>query len=225
MQRQYHPSRAVDPPFSPVLLAGLALTPLPPRFLQPLADIALAGLVRRHPDILDRLSDYPDAMIGIDPVDLPFVFVLELRAGHPRLTLHRSLSLVAPGAVIRGSLAMLVGLAEGRLDGDAAFFSRQLAFEGDTEVVLALRNAVDAAGLDLVADLAGVLGPLAKPLQVAGRLGGRLFDRLARDMDTVRTALLAPVLRGAEGQAVRLDKLEADVGSLSRAVKQQEPAR
>jgi len=62
---------------------------------------------------------------------------------------------------------MLIDLLEGRLDGDALFFSRELTVEGDTEAVLLLRNAVDSDEVDLFEDLLSVLGPLAGPLRFA----------------------------------------------------------
>lgn len=218
-------ARPVDPPFSPVLLAGLALAPVSPRLLQPLFDAILAVVRRRHPDILERLANYPDAVIGIDPVDLPFVLVLEPWPESPHLGVRRDFEGVATTAVIRGPLAMLFALAEGRTDGDAAFFSRQLVFEGDTEVVLALRNAIDGAGIDLHADFAATLGPLARPLRHAVTLGGRLFDRLSQDMDLVRSALLGPAMRGATAQSARLGELEAEVASLRRSLRQREAHR
>jgi predicted lipid carrier protein YhbT len=215
-------SRPVDPPFSPILLAGVALGPVPPRLLQPLFDAILTVVRRRHPDILERLSAYPDAVVGIDPVDLPFVLVLEPRSDRPRLTVKRDFAGAGTTAVIRGPLALLFALSEGRLDGDAAFFARNLVFEGDTEVVLALRNAVDGAGIDLEADFAATLGPLARPLFRLARAGGWLFDRLSHDMDLVRRALVGPALKGADAQSTRLNELETEIASLRHSLRQRE---
>lgn len=214
--------RPVDPPFSPVLLAGLALAPVPPRLLQPLFDAILSVVRRRHPDILERMAAYPDAVIGIDPVDLPFVLVLRPEPGHPTLMVRRDFAEDAPGAVIRGPLEMLFALSEGRIDGDAAFFSRRLVIEGDTEVVLALRNAVDGAGIDLDADFAATLGPLAGPLLRAVGIGGRLFGRMSRDMDTLRQALVGPALRGADQQSARINELEAEIVELRKSLRHRE---
>ncbi|HIJ37531.1 MAG TPA: lipid carrier protein [Rhodospirillaceae bacterium] len=215
-------SRPVDPPFSPVLLAGLLLAPVPPRLLQPLFDGILTVVRRRHPDILERLAAYPDAVIGIDPVDLPFVLVLEPWPESPHLEVRRDFSGLSPSAIIRGPLAMLFALAEGRIDGDSAFFSRQLVFEGDTEVVLALRNAIDGAGIDLQADFATTLGPLARPLMQAVDFGGRVFNRIADDMETIRVALLGPALRGAVAQSSRLEEVENELAEMRRTLRARE---
>lgn len=47
-------------------------------------------------------------------------------------------------------------MVHGALDGDALFFSRDILIEGDTEAVLALRNAVDDAEIDLAGEIAAV---------------------------------------------------------------------
>ncbi len=159
MDAQFRPgAKPMTPPFSPVLLLGLALKPVRPAVLQPVFDALLRMVRRRHPDILDRLESFRDKVVCIDPVDLPFVLLLEPDPEDPRLTVRRLVDADEVHATIRGPLETLIALAEGKVDGDALFFSRQLQIEGDTEVVVALRNAIDGAGIDLVADLTSVLG-------------------------------------------------------------------
>ncbi len=73
----------------------------------------------------------------------------------------------------------LIDLAEGRMDADALFFSREITIEGDMEAVLALRNALDAEGLDLMAEAFRPFGPLAGGMSRVGRNALQLFrDRL-----------------------------------------------
>ena len=71
---------------------------------------------------------------------------------------------MAATAVIRGPLLALVGLAEGRID-------------GDTEAVVALRNALESAEIELAQDLLAPLGPLSRPL---ARLLEDAGDRASR---------------------------------------------
>ncbi|MEY8120909.1 SCP2 domain-containing protein, partial [Falsihalocynthiibacter sp. BN13B15] len=70
-------------------------------------------------------------------------------------------------ANIAGPMSALLGLVHGAFDGDALFFSRDLVIEGNTEAVLALRNAIDDAELDIGAELQAVSGPFARPLRRA----------------------------------------------------------
>ena len=135
--------RQAAPPFSPVLLLGLALKArLRPSLLQPVFDAMLRVVRRRHPDILERMEHYADAVVCIDPTDLPFMLLLEPNPAEPRLTVRRDVDPAEVSATVRGPLETLIALAEGRVDGDALFFSRQLLVDGDTEVVVALRNAI-----------------------------------------------------------------------------------
>lgn len=59
----------------------------------------------------------------------------------------------------------LIDLVEGRVDGDALFFSRKLHISGDTEAVVALRNIVDGAEIDLVSDFASAFGMFSGPAE------------------------------------------------------------
>ncbi|TAN61705.1 MAG: lipid carrier protein, partial [Magnetospirillum sp.] len=157
--------KTATPPFSPVLLLGVALKPVRPQVLQPIFDSMLAIIRRRHPDILERMADYSDKPVCIDPTDLPFVILLDPNPEEPRLTVRREIDPDEVAATIHGPLDMLIALAEGKVDGDALFFSRRLVIEGDTEVVVALRNAIDGAGIDLIEDISLQLGPLGLPFR------------------------------------------------------------
>lgn len=160
-----------DLPRCPRLIAR-ALRPLPP---QPLG-LALSALSRRlsarHAGLLRRMGDYAEHAVLIDPTDVPFVLRLEPAAG-PRLTAHRRGDAPAAAARIAGPLSALTGMMHGRYDGDALFFSRDLVIEGDTEVVLALRNALDDAELDLATELAALAGPLGAAVRGAVALAER----------------------------------------------------
>ena len=157
-----------------------ALRPLPPAPL----GLALTALSRRvsarHPGMLRRLGDYADRAVLIDPTDLPFVLRMEPAAG-PRITAHRRGRAPEAAARIAGPLSALTGMLHGRYDGDALFFSRDLVIEGDTEVVLALRNALDDAELDLGGELAALAGPcgalVRRAVAVAERASGLSLHR------------------------------------------------
>lgn len=141
-------------------LVAVAMRPLP---LLPL-QLVLAGFLqriwRRNPTIFERLGEHSRARFGIKPTDLPFAFVVE--AAPPRLSVVRDLPRYLD-ARISASLANLLALLEGKVDGDALMFSRELVIDGDIEAVLALRNAIDDAQLDLVAELSSLFGPMGEP--------------------------------------------------------------
>lgn len=150
-------------PLLPSLLRQ-ALRPLPLLPLQIALGAFLRGLSRRHPHLLDRLGPHRGKRFGIRPTDLPFAFVIQADPQRPQLAAVRELP-SGLDASISASIVSLLALVEGRLDGDALMFSRQLVIEGDIEAVLALRNAIDDAGLDLVGEIAALSGPFGGPAQ------------------------------------------------------------
>jgi predicted lipid carrier protein YhbT len=58
-------------------------------------------------------------------------------------------------------------LLEGSADGDALFFARKIEISGDTEAILALRNALDDNAINLPRDLSPLAGPLAGIVRAA----------------------------------------------------------
>lgn len=170
------------PPLAALLAGGVPLA---------LVDHVLgrltAGAARRHDSLFARLGDKTRAVFMIDPTDLPFAIMLRPDPSDLRVeALDRRR---APGwdARIAGPLAALLGLVHGAYDGDALFFSRDLVVEGDTEAVLALRNAIDDAEIDLSEEMLALAGPLrrlAEPpfrrlLPLAERLSGVALTRVS----------------------------------------------
>lgn len=142
---------------------GLAARPLP---LPPL-NLILGRLTRRlaatRPTLMRRLGSHASSRFLIDPTDLPWVLLL-----HPEsaaMTAHPRSRPPAHDARIAGALSAFLAMMHGAEDGDALFFSRDLSVEGDTAAVLALRNAMDDAELDLTEELAALAGPLGLPLR------------------------------------------------------------
>jgi predicted lipid carrier protein YhbT len=211
-------SRSLQPPFSPVLLTGLLLRPLPLAPLQALLEVAFTTMRRRYPRVFARMADEGEPSFLIDPVDLPFAFRLHFRKAGPRLTVVRDKNAAGSVATIRGPFLTLLTLLEGRIDGDALFFSRELVVEGDTEAVVALRNAVDGAGIELTRDLPAILGPLAGPARGALTLAQRLYGRVDQDLTRVHAAITAPLHHRHAAAEARLGCVEQRIEVLARAV-------
>lgn len=203
-------------PLSPVLLMGMAARPLPLFPLQRALNLAVTEILRRRPGVLSRLADRGCVVFLIDPVDLPFVFLLHADAKTAAVTVARRAGPEEVSAAIRGPLLSLMDLLQGRIDGDSLFFSRELVVEGDTEAVVALRNAVDDAEIDMLADLLAPLGPLADPARRLIHGATTLFQRATDDLETLRAAAIAPALRRSDAVAAGLRDLEGQVNSLRR---------
>lgn len=164
------------PPILSQLMSVLPLTPL-----ELVSRQLIASAFAARPAMASRLADYAATTFAIDPVDCPFAFLISPGRRRPCVRLVRNLEGVAYDARIAAPLLMLLGLLDGSYDGDALFFSRDLLIEGDTEAVLALRNAIENAELD-PASIVGLPQPLCAP-----------FNRAANIVrDGVRRALDAP---------------------------------
>ncbi len=175
-------------------LSLLSRAPIPLGLLNPALDLALSVMHRRHPSVFERLEELGDPLFLIDPSDLPMIFLLRPVGPTPSLKAladeSRMVPETSPAAAIRGPLARLIDLLEGRIDGDALFFNRELVIEGDTEAVLLMRNAVDSDEVDLLEDLLSQLGPLARPARGAADNGLRLIKRFTDDLAGMRQAFL-----------------------------------
>lgn len=205
-----------NPPLSPVLLAGFALRPLPPVLLQPFLNAVMAITRRRHPGLFDRLAGLSESTFLIDPIDLAFDFLLRPAPPPSLVAVAKGGQMEEPPtATIRGPLMALIQLLEGKLDGDALFFSRDLVVEGDTEAVVTLRNAVDGAGIDVLDDFLSALGPLAGPAGRIAAAAAAVFSRMDSDLAILRCAVLAPLAGRCDAQAAELRQLKEKVAELS----------
>jgi predicted lipid carrier protein YhbT len=172
------------------------------------------ALAERHPAILQRLAPYSGRMVLIVIDDMGIDLALAL--GTP---IHLGLATVAQqrraDAVIRGAWPALLALLEGRADGDALFFSRDIAIEGATDLVLAIRNAIDGAGIDLLRDIAGACGPLAPLVRRTAPAMMNAALRAAGLIDAAHRALLAPALRRCDSLSEELTQARLQVTALA----------
>ncbi len=166
--------RPMDIP-RPLVLA-VNTTPLP--VVQKIVDAVFRRALRQHPNLFDRLGSYAEKRFGFSPTDLDLAFLIH--PATPSISVYRKRQAPDTDAAVNGPLVMLLALLEGRIDGDAMFFSRSLSVTGDMEAMLALRNALDDCGFDLPKDLAGLAGPFAVPFQeLAIRVRSRALEGLA----------------------------------------------
>lgn len=126
-------------------------------------------LARSRPDLFARMGTHAKKTFLIDPSDLPLVFTMSPDTSAPRLTAHNRYDIPRHDGAIVGRFVHLLDMIDGSLDGDALFFNRDLKVTGDTEAVVALRNALDDFDGDLVREILGAFGPLSGPAGLALR--------------------------------------------------------
>ena len=154
-------------------LAPLLLPALPARMVERGAALLLRRLARAEPRLIAALAALPPTRIGIAAAELPYRLVLGF--GGAPISLRRPAIAASgageppPDATMAGRLGALIALLEGRIDGDALFFARDLTVTGNSAAVVALRNTLDRHAIDLAGTALGLLGPFARPARAAGR--------------------------------------------------------
>jgi predicted lipid carrier protein YhbT len=146
---------------------GVLLAPVPLALLQPIFTRIASHVAHSRPELFNRLGPHAGKRFLIDPTDLPFVLVLTPLPDQPLLTAHRRHERVTHDATIAGSFFNLLDMIDGSLDGDALFFSRDLKVSGDTEAVVALRNALDDFEGSALDSAVASFGPLSGPAGLA----------------------------------------------------------
>jgi predicted lipid carrier protein YhbT len=146
---------------------ALLLTPVPLALLQPILMRIATHVAHSRPELFNRLGPHAGKRFLIDPIDLPFVMVLTPEPELPRMTAHRRYERPEHDAAIAGTFFNLLDMIDGSLDGDALFFSRDLQVSGDTEAVVALRNALDDFEGSALESAVGSLGLLSRPAALA----------------------------------------------------------
>ncbi|WP_417453098.1 ubiquinone anaerobic biosynthesis accessory factor UbiT [Kiloniella sp.] len=197
------------PPFTPMLFAGFMMRPVPAFSLKPVAKYALARMKKLYPEIFSRLAILENVNFLINPTDLHCRFYLSVKERETHIDiLGNDAEPPEAQATISGSMVDLLKLMEGRVDGDALFFSRTLNIEGDTEAVLTLRNAVDSADVRLVDVLGGPV-PFIKPgfTKFFSKMNS-FGESLEKDFWTAQRSILLPIMRHVSEIDKELDRSE-----------------
>ncbi|MDE2029219.1 MAG: SCP2 sterol-binding domain-containing protein [Alphaproteobacteria bacterium] len=134
------------------------LRPVPAWVYTPFLQRAAGHIARKHPRLFRRLGPHSHKNFLIQFTNLPFVLLLQPHPGHVRIEVFRDARHVEYDAKISGSFLDMLRLLDGRMDGDAIFFSRALRVEGDTEAVVSLRNALDDVEGSIAGDVADLFG-------------------------------------------------------------------
>lgn len=196
--------KKIYPAFSPALFLGLMLQPLPLRgFFKVVINRGLHNIQKKHPEISERLTEFYGQSVLIEVRDLFLYVILKIEEKLSADVVAHSFSTTTKAA-IHGDLHSLLKLIQGESDGDALFFSRELSFEGDTEIVVAIRNAFDGTSIALAQEAFFI----PKILQQG-------ITKMTHDCETLRQSLLAPANK-------KMDQVNATVEQLQKKVTQLE---
>lgn len=141
---------------------SVVFRPLPLPVLNFFLGKIVNNIGKSRPEIFDRLEGHHHKIFLIIPTNIPFAFCLYPDPIYPRLKAFRKKDLPSADSIISGSFLTLLGMIDGRYDGDSIFFMRALRVEGDTEAVVCLRNALDNINGTIAEDVAGLFGVSGK---------------------------------------------------------------
>lgn len=190
-------------PGSHDLAVSLALATLPQPLIAGLLRRMTRSLPQRYPKLAARMAELKGKRLLIVPDELPYAFLLEFPEGVFTIDLVDPEQAPPTDAQMRGPLRLFYDLVRGGRDGDALFFSRELAVTGDMATAVTLRNAMDGSGVDLFAEFLNLPGPLGPVVRGAGamvdRWAGIVLGPLAE-----RTARLEGDVAALRGEVRRL---------------------
>ncbi len=158
------------------LLPRRLLAPIPLVFLQPLLERIVVGVTEMNPELFNRLGSCKNKRFLIDPTNMPFVMLLRPDPDAPSLRAYRRSDNVQWDARISGTFLKMLDMVDGRLDGDALFFTRDLMVEGDTEAIVTLRNAMDDVEGSITDDVVKACGPISPIAQKALNILRKIRD-------------------------------------------------
>ncbi|MBI4357183.1 MAG: SCP2 sterol-binding domain-containing protein [Gammaproteobacteria bacterium] len=199
----------------------LTKLPLAHALLQTLINRTLLKIQRHHPGIAERLSEFHGKTLLIEFSDLPFYLLLPIEQSlKVRIIPNRSEALASePFATVRSELYSLWQLFQGKLDGDALFFSRDLSIDGNTELIVALRNALDGVKIDWVKDVFNppqILIPLFKKTFNFGKF---VSLQLSGDLKRIQNTVLSPVHKELDKLSHSTDQLAERMTALEKQTK------
>jgi predicted lipid carrier protein YhbT len=113
-------------------------------------------------------------------------------------------------AIISGNSLKLIDLLEGKTDGDALFFSRELDISGDMEKVVAFRNAIENAQIDVYEDVVSFFEP-AKQTAMGAFVG--LASKIDKHIDGLRSYILSPAMDKIDELNSKLDEMKNEKNS------------
>ena len=194
-------------------LAAATLSLIPGQVLARLTILLNRAMRRRHPRLVANFARLDPAVVHVFPADMPHRFAIAFGGGKMDVSVLLDAAPKPPDAEIRGNLMALIDLLEGRIDGDAMFFSREIEITGSTAVIVALRNTLDREEILITDEIAAMFGPFERP---ARRIAHRIDSAIGRAR--ARIATIHGRLHEADGPSrdvgAECDALRAEVKSL-----------
>ncbi len=202
---------------SAVLILGIIFKQFPLKVIQPFLEKSIKIIQDKHPSIFNRLSEEEIDFV-IDAIDLPFMFYLKISKSSPILKAIKKTEKPYPSATIKGTLINLLRLFEGKVDGDAMFFSKELTIEGSTATTVALRNAIDGEDMSILNDLSEIFYPFEELAKQAGLISVKNYVSIQDGINKISSSILDHTQKEVTSLKNRIYDLEEELDNINLSI-------
>ena len=202
------------------MLIGMLLQPIIPKIIvQKAIDSLTAYFTKIHPGVVDRMSDYAPARIVLNPTDMPFYFLAEFTKSNFHILYIENDDIdLQEITTISATFDFFLKMLERQSDGDALFFSRQLMIEGDTTIVVALRNILEAENVNINDDINETFGTLSPMVNFIKNLSIGILAKTDKSITQIKQSIVGKLSSDHEFQKKKYQKMKEDIHSMQKQV-------
>jgi predicted lipid carrier protein YhbT len=207
--------------FSATLLLGMLAKNIPLKVWQPFLQKSIDVMNKKYPRVFHKVKDEQTGNsfdFVIDAIDLPFLFYMKPSPEAPILMAFRRGEDVSSSAVIKGELVNLLKMFEGKVDGDAAFFSKTLVIQGSTVAVLALRNAIDSEDMNIIEDLSDVFVPFQKYFKLFSSFAIKRYNSFQNNLDIISDAITQKNTEEIKNQETKINGIYEELDDIHKVL-------
>ncbi len=211
---------SVLPEFNSALLFGMLSEPF---ICKPILQTGINKLTKlflqQHPKVITKMAEFSPARLVLVPADMPFCFFVEFTKDSLQINIIDSNAYSGSNlTIVTASLEVFIKMLEGDLDGDALFFSRQLMVEGDTTIVVALRNILEAESVNIKKDVNETLGVFAAPFNFFINLACVIYNDIDDNLSSVKSSIVSKLDQQIISQSSKHEQLVEEVKKLDKQV-------
>lgn len=212
--------QSVIPDFKPSLLLGILAKPIARGpILQNAINRLTKLFIQKHPKVITKMAEYTPARLVLIPSDMPFCFFVEFTKDNMQINIIDQNAFDGKNLTcITASLELFIKMLEGNLDGDALFFSRQLTVAGDTTIIVALRNILEAENVNIKTDIDETFGVFSGAFHLVNNLLCAIYKGIDTNFDIVKSSIVDKLDQKVTHNASKHNKLEDKFKKLDKQV-------
>ena len=210
--------QSIAPEFNSSLLYGLLAKPI---ICRPIIQIGISKLTKlfidKHPRVIKKMSQFSPSRMVLVPLDMPFDFFVEFSNESLQINIIDKNTYLGKNLTkITASIDVFVKMLEGNLDGDALFFSRKLIIEGETTIIVALRNILEAENVNIKNDIKKSLGIFYPAFTFLNNIFLTLKNELDQNLGVVKSSMVENIEQQISSQKREHNQLKDKLTKLGK---------